>query len=228
MDVEITIQNVSLVGDWEPIDEAKGVVLFVHESKNNQLYLRNTYVAKELQKKGIATLLFGLLTEEEDKTKELRFDIDLLTERLIGVTKWCMESEKINGIKIGYFGSGTWTAAALSGAAYWGTKIAAVVSWGGKPNLVLNELDLIEAPTLLITGGEEKEIIDLNRKAYIKLGCIKKMEIVPGATHLFEEPGAFEKIVELAGNWFERCFLANGVEKRIATNGQEKRSKQIA
>lgn len=204
MDVQIQIQNVLLNGVLEVPDSAKGLVIFVHGSGSSRLSPRNMFVAQELQKMGLATLLFDLLTEEEDEIRENRFDIDLLTERIIGVTKWCMENEKTKDLKIGYFGASTGSAAALSAAAYWGTKIHAVVSRGGRPDLAIDELDLIESPVLLIVGGEDKTVIDFNRKAYVKMGCIKKIEVILGATHLFEEEEALEKVASLAGAWFEK------------------------
>ncbi len=200
MEIEIPIQVLSLKGYLEIPGGARGLIIFSHGSGG--LSLRNSFVAEELNKAGFATILFDLLTEGESKIPEKRFDIDLLTERLIGVTKWCMEQEKTKNLKIGYFGTGTGSAAALSAAAYWGTKIRAVVSRGGRPELAMEELDLIEAPTLLIVGGDDKTMIDYNRRAYAKIGCVKKMEIVAGATHLFEEEGALEKVDKLAGEWF--------------------------
>lgn len=227
MEIEIRIHSESLKGILEIPTEPLGVVIFAHGSGSSRLSPRNTFVANELHKMGFVTLLFDLLTEEEDQIYENRFNIELLTERLIGVTKWCMENEEIKGEKIGYFGSSTGSAAALSAAAYWGTKISAVVSRGGRPDLTMGELDLVEAPTLLIVGGEDKEVIDLNRKAYVRLGCVKKMETVLGATHLFEEPGALEKVAELAGLWFTK-FLSAGVQKGKTTNGQNNGSEQVA
>ena len=202
MELQIQIQNVTLLGDLNIPDKAVSLVIFAQGGGSSRFSPRNRFVAEELNKRGLATLLFDLLTEEEGEKKEIRFNIELLMERLIGVTKWCMEQEETKELKMGYFGAGTGSAAALSAAAYWGTKIGAVVSWGGRPDLAMDELDLIEAPTLLIVGGNDKEIIDQNRKAYVKIGCIKKMETVVGATHLFEEPGALEKVVNLAGEWF--------------------------
>ncbi|KKT67961.1 MAG: hypothetical protein UW64_C0033G0006 [Microgenomates group bacterium GW2011_GWC1_44_37] len=150
----------------------------------------------------MGTLLLDLLTPKEDAVTGNRFDIELLTERLIAVTKWCMENEKTRKLRIGYYGASTGSAAALSAAAYWGTKIKAVVSRGGRPDLAVDVLDLIESPTLLIVGGEDKQVVDYNRFAYQKLGCIKKMEIIAGATHLFEEKGALERVAEISSMWF--------------------------
>ncbi|KKS92759.1 MAG: hypothetical protein UV68_C0036G0023, partial [Candidatus Collierbacteria bacterium GW2011_GWC2_43_12] len=143
-----------------------------------------------------------LLTEEEDRVYENRFNMEILTERLIAVTKWCIEQEKSRGLRIGYFGASTGAAAALSAAAYWGTKIKAVVSRGGRPDLAMEVLDLIESPTLMIVEGEDKQVIDLNRQAYQKIGAIKKMEVIQGATNLFEEERAMGKVAELTGLWF--------------------------
>lgn len=204
MEIEIPIQVLSVKGNLEIPEGAPGIIIFSHGSGNGRLSPKNVFLAGKLNKIGFATLLFDFLTEQEDKKPEKRFDVELLTERLIGVTKWCMEHEKTKNLKMGYFGASTGSAAALSAAAYWGTKIRAVVSRGGRPDLAMEELDLIEAPTLLIVGGEDKTLIDYNRKAYSKIGCVKKMEIVAGATHLFEEEGALEKVSKLAGEWFQK------------------------
>ncbi len=219
MDVQIQIQNVQLNGNMAVPNSASGLIIFAHGSGSGRFSPRNKFVAEKMNSRGFATLLFDLLAEEEEKKYQTRFDIDLLTERLIGATKWCMENTEVGKVHIGYFGASTGSAAALSAAAYWGTKIGAVVSRGGRPDLALEELDLVEAPTLLIVGGDDKEVIDLNRKAYMKLGCVKKMEIVPGAGHLFEEEGALEKVAELAGLWFERHLGTKGVEEGVATHG---------
>ncbi len=202
MEVEITVQNLELKGILEIPNGADSMVIFAHGTSSGRLSERNLFVAEELQKLGLSTLLFDLLTEKEDPVYVNRFNIELLTERLIAVTKWCVENEKTKGLKIGYFGASTGAAAALSAAAYWGTKVKAVVSRGGRPDLAMEVLDLIESPTLLIVGGEDKAVIDFNRQAYQKMGCIKKTEVIPGATHLFEEPGALERVAELAGLWF--------------------------
>lgn len=202
MEVAILIQNVELRGILEVPAKAKSLVIFAHGSGSGRLSERNMLVAAELQKLGIATLLFDLLTEKEDKVYENRFNIEILTERLIAVTKWCLEGEKTRGLRIGYYGASTGAAAALSAAAYWGTRIKAIVCRGGRPDLAMEVLDLIESPTLLIVGGEDKQTIDFNRQAYQKIGAVKKTEIIIGATHLFEEPGAMEKVAELTGSWF--------------------------
>lgn len=227
MNVEMLIQNVLIRGDLVMPSASSGLVIFAHGSGSGRLSLRNRFVAKELNKFGLGTLLFDLLTVAEDKIFENRFDIELLTERLIGVTKWCMENEELRKYVIGYFGASTGSAAALSAAAYWGTKIGAVVSRGGRPDLVMDELDLIEAPVLLIVGGEDKEVIDLNRKAYVRMGCTKKLEIIPGATHLFEEEGTLSAVARLAGAWFGRYLLENIVKEGITAVRKEEGSEEI-
>lgn len=202
MEVEILVQSMYLKGDLEIPPGSTTLVIFAHGSGSSRKSPRNVFVAEVLNKKGFGTLLFDLLTEREDEVYENRFDIGLLTERLIGVTRWCFDNEKTSGLRTGYFGASTGSAAALSAAAYWGTKIGAVVSRGGRPDLAIEELDLVEAPTLLIVGGEDEDVIGLNKKAYSKIGCVKKMEIVARATHLFEEEGALLKVAELATSWF--------------------------
>ncbi|KKT39846.1 hydrolase [Candidatus Collierbacteria bacterium RIFOXYB2_FULL_46_14] len=204
MEIEIPVQNIDLKGVLNLPIQNKSFVIFTHGSGGGRYSLRNNYVAKELQKLGMGTLLFDLLSEKEDESEENRFNIELLTERLIAVTKWCTEEERLKGCLFGYFGTSTGSATALSAAAYWGTKIKAVVSQGGRPDLAVDILDLIESPTLLIVGGEDKQVIGYNRLAYQKLGCIKKMEIVAGATHLFEEDGAMEKVSDLTTLWFTK------------------------
>lgn len=201
MEVGILVQNLNLKGLLEIPKGAEALVVFAHGSGSGRFSERNQYVATELQKMGMGTLLFDLLTDGEDKLYENRFNIELLTERLIAVTKWCLENEKTRHLKLAYFGSSTGAAAAISAAAFWGTKIKAVVSRGGRPDLAMDVLDLVESPTLFIVGGEDKEVIDLNKQAYQKMGCIKKTEIISGAGHLFEEPGAMEKVAELTSLW---------------------------
>lgn len=227
MEVRIQIQNVSLVGELNYPEKTNGLVIFAHGSGSFRNSPRNLFVSSELNRGGVASLVLDLLTEEEGKNLKKRLDIDLMTERLIGVTKWVMEEETNKGLPLGYFGSSMGSAAALSASAYWGTKIAAVVSQGGRPDLAMEELDLIESPVMFIVGGEDREVIDLNRKAFVKMGCTKKMEIVPGATHLFEEPGALQRVAELSLFWFTKHFLnshdsglsSESMEKGVATIG---------
>lgn len=226
--MELLIRNENLKGFLEIPDNASGLIIFAHGSGSSRMSPRNLFVAEALNKAGFATLLFDLLTEQEEKWPVNKFEIELLTERLIGVTKWCMDNGKTSGLKIGYFGASTGSAAALSAAAYWGTKVYAVVSRGGRPDLAMDELDLIEAPVLLIVGGEDREVIDLNRKAYIKIGCTKKMEVISGATHLFEEEGALEKVAGLAINWFGRFLVYEQAKDRVTPISQEYRANQVA
>ena len=226
-EVKIKIGGETLDGSLAVPDGAVGLVIFAHGSGSGRMSPRNTYIVEELNNAGLATLLFDLMTEEEDRVYENRFDIELLTDRLVGATKWCMDNAMTADLKIGYFGSSTGAAAALSASAYYGTKIKAVVSRGGRPDLTGDELDLIESPTLLIVGGEDKEIIVLNRQAYSHMGCEKKMEIIPGATHLFEEEGALERVADLAINWFighfalEEKTLTSQIKQQVATVGKE-------
>ncbi|WP_275615012.1 dienelactone hydrolase family protein [Flagellimonas yonaguniensis] len=154
----------------------------------------------------MGTLLFDLLTEQEDSLYQNRFDIHKLTARLIQTTQWIHQSVSISKLPLGYFGASTGAASALRAAAFFGNSINAVVSRGGRPDLALDELDQVKAPTLLLVGGLDTEVIWLNQKAYDRLDCPKKMEIVAGASHLFEEPGKLETVAESAGDWFDTWF----------------------
>ena len=186
--------------------EATGAVLFAHGSGSSRRSPRNRSVARALQDRGLATLLIDLLTSEEEaidlETAQLRFDIGLLADRLAGATDWLVERRETRGLRIGYFGASTGAAAALVAAALRPRAIGAVVSRGGRPDLAGESLARVEAPTLLIVGGYDTEVIALNREAYGRLLCKRKLEIVPRATHLFEEPGALEAVARLAGDWF--------------------------
>lgn len=200
----IPINSVSLEGILEVPKEAKGLVLFAHGSGSSRHSPRNNFVAKILQQGGIGTLLIDLLTVEEDTVYATRFDIDLLTRRLKLATKWLRENPETKNLNIGYFGASTGAAAALCAAAFQGSEIRAVVSRGGRPDLAEKDLGRVYSPTLLIVGGDDKEVITLNQQAYKKLKHIKKIEIVKGATHLFEEPGALEEVARLATDWFKK------------------------
>ena len=188
--------------------DAEGVVLFAHGSGSSRHSPRNNFVAQVLHRSGMGTLLMDLLTTEEDSVYENRFDIDLLTWRLERATQWLMEQPESKTLDIGYFGASTGAAAALQAAATFGTLIGAVVSRGGRPDLAMPVLGRVESPTLLIVGGLDDIVIDLNRKAYAKLKAEKHLAIVPGATHLFEEPGTLQEAARLAAEWFKR-FLSN-------------------
>lgn len=201
-EVEIALPAVTLLGNLVLPEAARGVVLFAHGSGSSRLSPRNTFVANVLNEARIGTLLFDLMTEEEDAVYERRFDIDLLTRRLIAATDWVQNQPETRGQAMGYFGASTGAAAALKAAAFFGPVIKAVVSRGGRPDLAEPDLNTVQSPTLLIVGGNDDQVIQLNQQAYERLSGIKKIEIVPGATHLFEEPGALEEAARLAGDWF--------------------------
>jgi len=201
--VHIPAGPVELDGELILPPSAKGVVLFAHGSGSSRFSPRNTYVAEVLQKRGIGTLLFDLLTREEDQTYETRFNITLLTQRLLAATAWLQSNTKTQTLSLGYFGASTGAAAALQAAASMGDKIAAVVSRGGRPDLA-GEVALrsVTAPTLLIVGGADYGVIELNQQADALLNCEKKLTLVPGATHLFEEPGTLQQAASKAADWF--------------------------
>jgi putative phosphoribosyl transferase len=190
---------------------AKCLVLFVHGSGSGRLSPRNNYVARVLRENGLATLLFDLLTEAEDRIYDNRFDIDLLTHRLLLATRWAGQKAATRGLRLGYFGASTGAAAALRAAAALGPEIGAVVSRGGRPDLALDDLARVQAPTLLIVGGNDAVVIELNRAAYRELCGEKELKIIPGATHLFEEPGTLEQVAVAAADWFRRHLNGKGV-----------------
>jgi dienelactone hydrolase len=202
--VRIRVDSVTLQGVLAIPAGAPGVVLFAHGSGSSRLSPRNNYVAGVLREGGIGTLLFDLLTEEEDTVYETRFDIRLLTDRLTAATRWLTAQPNTKKLKVGYFGASTGAAAALEAAAVLGTTVRAVVSRGGRPDLAGPVLDRVKAPTLLIVGGHDDVVIELNRQAYDRLKAEKELVVVPGATHLFEEPGALEEVARLAAQWFMR------------------------
>jgi pimeloyl-ACP methyl ester carboxylesterase len=195
-----------LDGDLSVPGAASGIVLFAHGSGSSRHSPRNRNVARIIREAGVATLLFDLLTRAEESvdvfTRHLRFDIEMLTGRLIEATKWVANQEATRNLRVGYFGSSTGAAAALMAAARLGEKIGAVVSRGGRPDLAGDALPLVKSPTLLIVGGRDEQVIELNREAYARLRCEKEMRIIPGATHLFEEPGALEEVARFATVWF--------------------------
>lgn len=193
--------------------DAHGLVLFVHGSGSSRFSVRNQYVAEILNKAKLATLLFDLFTKDEDiidtRTRELRFNINFLASRLELATEWCLQQPALNKLAMGYFGASTGGGAALVSAAKNAEIIKAVVSRGGRPDLAYDALPLVCAPTLLIVGGNDGEVIKLNQSALAQLTCIKKLEIVPAATHLFEEPGTLESVAELSSFWFSK-YLGSG------------------
>lgn len=203
-DVKITSEGVTLDGILAVPTRAKGVVLFAHGSGSGRFSPRNNFVARVLQDGGLATLLIDLLTEEEAKDRSLVFNIDFLTERLLDATAWLRLESETEKLSIGYFGASTGAAAALQAAAKEKERIGAVVSRGGRPDLAMDYLPQVVAPTLLIVGGNDYPVIPLNQEAYNLLRCEKELVIIPGATHLFEEPGALEQVAQHARRWFER------------------------
>lgn len=207
MDMKVTLDKISLPGIMNIPKGARGIVLFAHGSGSSRLSPRNNFVAKAINQAGIGTFLFDLLTEEEDATYETRFNIYLLTKRLEGVVRWCKNRDETKQLVVGLFGASTGAAAALRAAADMPDDICTVVSRGGRPDLAGDALPKVECPVLLIVGGLDKEVIELNEQAYKKLGGVKKIEIVEEATHLFEEPGTLEKVTELAVSWFTKNLV---------------------
>ncbi|MFW6158850.1 MAG: dienelactone hydrolase family protein [Planctomycetota bacterium] len=209
--VRIEIDSARLEGSLVIPDGARGLVLFAHGSGSSRHSPRNRFVAGQLQKKGLGTLLFDLLTTEEDRidrvTRELRFDIGLLGRRLVGATDWFLKRPESEGRTIGYFGASTGAAAALVAAAERPDVVEAVVSRGGRPDLAPDAIPRVTAPTLLIVGGRDLTVLQLNRQTLDRLTAEqKRLEVVPDATHLFEEPGALEKVADLAGDWFAQSL----------------------
>jgi putative phosphoribosyl transferase len=202
--VTISAGRVQLPGTLTLPDGAKSVVLFAHGSGSSRHSPRNIFVAEVLHASLIGSLLMDLLTPTEDANYSTRFDIALLTARLVGASYWLETAEPTAKLKIGYFGASTGAAAALKAAAQFGGEIGAVVSRGGRPDLAGEDaLVKVQAPTLLIVGGRDTEVIELNRKAYRQLACEKKLSVVPGATHLFEEAGTLENAAAQAADWFK-------------------------
>ena len=218
--VHVATGGVTVEGDLVVPEGATGIVLFAHGSGSSRLSPRNRYVAGELARRGLATLLIDLLTAEEEavdlETARLRFDIGLLADRLAGATSWLVRNRETRNLRIGYFGASTGAAAALVAAASRPESVAAIVSRGGRPDLAGNALPRVEAPTLLIVGGDDLEVLELNREAYDRLSCEKKLEVVPRASHLFEEPGTLEAVARLAGEWFVKHLGPAGRRKEAS------------
>lgn len=211
-EVSFVADSVRLNGNLEVPEGARGVVLFAHGSGSSRFSPRNRYVARVLQHSRLATLLIDLLTPLEETidqhTMHLRFDIGLLAPRLIDATKWLRQHPATRNLKIGYFGASTGSAAALMAAAEYPDAVSAVVSRGGRPDLVGSALSRVKAPTLLIVGGNDIPVIELNRQALAQLRTEKQLEIIAGATHLFEEPGTLEQVAQLASQWFNHYLSA--------------------
>lgn len=200
--VQITGDGVILNGDLVLHKDTKGLVIFAHGSGSSRHSVRNKYVASVLRAHGLSTLLLDLLTEAESEWTDKRFDIDLLAQRLTLAESWVKQQAETKQLPLGYFGSSTGAAAALQSAAVLGDGIKAVVSRGGRPDLAKAHLAKVTAPTLLLVGGYDDGVIELNEQAYALLNCEKEMTIIPGATHLFEEAGTLEQVAELAAQWF--------------------------
>jgi dienelactone hydrolase len=199
----IPVGQMHVEGMLELPENVQSIVLFAHGSGSSRHSKRNNYVARVLQQKGIGTLLMDLLTPEEDANYPTRFDIPLLTHRLLAATSWVKGDPRTNTLPIGYFGASTGAAAALQAAASYGDEISAVVSRGGRPDMAgRSALEKVISPTLLIVGGWDEEVIALNEEAFAQLHCIKVITIIPGATHLFTEPGTLEDVAHKAAEWF--------------------------
>jgi putative phosphoribosyl transferase len=211
-EVRVSVDSITLPGELSVPGQAEGLVLFVHGSGGGRHSPRNQYSAQVIREAGVGTLLFDLLTSEEERidlqTRYLRFDIDLLARRLVGATKWAMKQKETAPLRIGYFGASAGGGAALVAAAEMGDEIGAVVSRGGRPDMAGDALFRVVSPSLLIVGGLDGAVIRLNEEAIGKLLCVKELRIVPGATHLFEEPGKLEEVARLAADWFRRHLRA--------------------
>ncbi|OLC69216.1 MAG: hydrolase [Betaproteobacteria bacterium 13_1_40CM_4_64_4] len=212
LQARIPARSAVLEGEVQIADQSRGIVLFAHGSGSSRFSPRNQFVARSLREAGLATLLFDLLTREEEAvdlaTRHLRFDIGLLAERLVDASRWIRTKSETRELKIGYFGASTGGGAALVAAAELGDEVGAVVSRGGRPDLAADALARVKSPTLLIVGGLDEPVIRMNEEALARLRCEKQLQIVPGATHLFEEHGALEEVARLAGEWFGRHLQA--------------------
>jgi dienelactone hydrolase len=199
---EISVGSLALPGDLVVPENAQALVVFAHGSGSSRMSPRNRAVARALNERGMATLLFDLLEPAEERDRTNVFDIPLLAGRLVEAVHWIDQQPELANVYVGLFGASTGAAAALVAAAELGGRIGAVVSRGGRPDLAAAALDRVTSPTLLIVGGFDDVVIELNRQAYARLRIERALEIVPGATHLFPEPGALERVIELAGDWF--------------------------
>ncbi len=212
--VDVRTADVELEGDLSVPDGAAGLVIFAHGSGSSRFSPRNRYVARQLHTGGLATLLFDLLTEEEERvdvrTREYRFDIDLLTRRLVGAIDWASDYSDTSDLDYGYFGSSTGAAAALKAAARRPEATGAVVSRGGRVDLAEEDLERLQAPSLFIVGGEDHTVLELNREALERMSCEAGLEVVPGAGHLFRGEGELEQVAGLARDWFARHLGSPG------------------
>jgi putative phosphoribosyl transferase len=208
---EVWIPPLGLAGTLNRPDGARALVIFVHGSGSSRFSSRNIRVAEALNRRGIATLLFDLLLPQEEDDRQNVFDISLLAKRLKQAVRWVIQEPDVNSLPIGLFGASTGAAAALVAASGLGDRIGAVVSRGGRPDLAGDILPLIKVPTLLIVGGADYGVIELNDEALERLGGEKSIQIVPGATHLFEEAGTLDAVIELAAGWFESHLVAGNL-----------------
>jgi putative phosphoribosyl transferase len=215
--IDLALGDLQLTGDLSHPDAATALVMFAHGSGSSRLSPRNRFVARQLAEAGLATLLFDLLTpaeeEEDSRSGARRFDIPMLAERLGRATEFVRSHSDTRHLAIGYFGASTGAAAALTAAAARPSVIGAVVSRGGRADLAEEALERVTCPTLLVVGGADQPVLDLNARAYMRLQCKKRVEVIPGATHLFEEPGALEEVARVAREWFQR-FLVDEVSPR--------------
>jgi len=220
-EIRIPLETMALKGDLRISPSSTGLVIFVHGSGSSRFSPRNRQVAERLNKHGFATLLLDLLTEQEhaidSETMQYRFDIPLLANRTILVVNWACRQPEVSRLPIGLFGASTGAAAALITAAAMKDQIATVVSRGGRPDLAKEALDKVQAPTLLIVGGEDEAVLQLNRRAMQQMICIKKLNVIPGATHLFEEPGKLELVADAASNWFLKYMLRSKLKQKAAS-----------
>lgn len=203
----VNLQGPPLLGDLSVPLHAKGLVMFAHGSGSSRLSPRNRWVAQALHQRGLATLLFDLLTVREAEDRRLVFDVSLLGRRVVEAVRWVDQRPDLAGLRLGLLGASTGAAAALLAAAELPQRVAAVVSRGGRPDLVMDRLPGVQAPTLLIVGGLDPEVLELNRQAFRRLACTKRLEVVPGATHLFAEPGALGSVAAFSGSWFEQHLV---------------------
>ena len=205
-ELDIPIGRITLKGRFSLPDTAHGIVLFAHGSGSSRKSPRNNFVAEVLQEKGLGTLLFDLLTESEDLFYENRFNIGLLTRRLIAVTDWVLVYSFRHKLPIGYFGASTGAASALRAAAHFKDDVAAVVSRGGRPDLAMADIPRVTAPTLFLVGEKDIPVIEWNQKALETMKAPSKLQIIPGASHLFEEPGKLQQVADFSANWFRAHF----------------------
>lgn len=216
IEIDINLKGTVLKASFSKPENCTALVIFAHGSGSSRLSIRNNFVADVLNERNIATLLTDLLTPFEDQIFENRFDIELLSNRLIKVTEWAFHQASLNKLPVGYFGASTGAASALQAAALPYTNIKSIVSRGGRPDLA-KRLSKVKAPTLLIIGSLDTQVIELNKQAYAKMKCEKRVQIIEGASHLFEEPGTLDIAANLAADWFEQHLVINRLfTKRVA------------